>query len=105
MRFTQFLFVETSIGGGFDEDGFKIPSKKDWVLLSDCRASVRNSGGLITTESGDFSKFSCLIYAPTGLKKIDEGVRVQVRNLRGEVIFTASVILFNESQKNSRIWV
>lgn len=105
MRFPDKIYVETSVGGGYDDDGFKIPATKGWVEHSICRLSVNSGGNLIQTQSGDFSKYSSLVYMPIGVDFIQAGVRVQVRNNKGEVLTTSTAIRFSASQRNCRLWV
>lgn len=95
----------TESGGGFDENGFPIPSTSSMEFLTDCRDSPSGGGSVINTAQGESVKYGSVIYTPKGLEPIPENTLLEVRNEDGTVRLKANVIRFAKEQAHCRIWV
>lgn len=107
MTFEQYphkLYTETETGGGTDENGFPIPSTKEWVFHCMCRESPAGSSNIISTESGEATSFSSVIVAPLGTEPIKTNTKVKIEFTDGTAI-TSKVIRFTTRNLHVRLWI
>ena len=107
MDFKQYphkLYIEVESQGGTDDNGFPLPSSKEWVFHCECRESPEGSGNIIATESGEATSYKSVIVAPLGVDPIATNTKVKVEFQDGTFI-VSNVIRFTTRNLHVRLWV
>lgn len=90
-----------------DADGNWIPGTTQTISLK-CRAESATANGYLVGVDGAKIDFSWIVYFPSGIPRIKEGVRITVVNpdapFGPETMLTDTVKRFSRGQLNVRIW-
>lgn len=98
------LYIEVESQGGTDENGFPLPSSKEWVLHCECRETPSGSGDIISTESGEATSYKSVVVAPLGTNPIAVNTKVKIE-LDDGTSFVSNVIRFTTRLLHVRLWV
>lgn len=105
-RYEELLYIKPAEEATRNEYGdFVAGSEADWIFLSECRDEPSDSGNKVALTDGDARSFASIVQLPEDCPEIGTGVRVQVRNSEGEVVFEGTAKRFKKYRKSCRLWV